>query len=158
MHTENGTSHKFRIFFVFLRKDEVITLQSFVSLSFFQHGGISLIGEHSPNSLCFVMPEDGKIILVSFFCSNVNIFRMTAVLWYCVKTPLLPSPSPVLLLMASQYISPSAKENETKRGLPCSGCQIHFQCGWSLTVGLCHDCPNNQIQAAAALETEVVLH
>lgn len=71
-----------------------------------------------------------KIILTSFLCSYVNIFRITAVLWYCVKTPLLPSPSSVLLPIASQYISPSAKANETKRGLLCAWCQIHFQCGW----------------------------
>lgn len=94
LHGENGTSHKFRVVFVFLRKDEVITLQPFVSLSFFQRCGVSLVGERSPSSLCFVMPEDGKIILTSFFRSYVNTFRMTAVLWHCVKTPLLPPPHP----------------------------------------------------------------
>lgn len=63
----------------FSQKDEVITLQPFVSLSFFQHGGVSLVGKHSPVCLCFVMPEDGEIIKMSFFCSHVNVFRMTAV-------------------------------------------------------------------------------
>lgn len=81
----------------FLRKDEVITLQPFVLLSFFQRGGVSLCVKHSPCSFCFVMPEDGKIILTSFFCSYINLFRMTAVLWDCVKTPLLLSPSSSLL-------------------------------------------------------------
>lgn len=82
--TKNGTSHKFRVFFVFSQKNEVITLQLFVLLSFFQRGGFSLVGEHSLSSLCFVMPEDDKIILTSFFCSCVNTFDewMTVVsLW-----------------------------------------------------------------------------
>lgn len=81
LHTKKGTSHKFRFFFVFLTKDEVITLQAFVWLSLFQHAGVSLTGKHSPNSLCFVIPGDGKIMLTLFFYSYVNIFW---VLWYCV--------------------------------------------------------------------------
>lgn len=72
-----------------------------------------------------------KIVLTSFFWSCVNIFRMTAVFLELWKTaPPHPSPSSALLLITSRYISPSAQTNETKRGLLCSGCQIHFQCGW----------------------------
>lgn len=134
---------EFSLFF-FLRKDEVITLQPFMLLSLFQRGGVSLIGKHSPSSLCFVMPENSEIILTSLFCSYVNIFRMTGVLWYCVKTRLLPSPSSLLLLIASQYISPSAKANENKSAVflvPNS-----FLMWTGLTVGLCHGCPK-QTQA-----------
>lgn len=53
--------------------------------------------EASPSSvhcLCFVMPEDAKMVLTSFFCSCVNIFRKTAAfleLWK--QHPPQPSPS-----------------------------------------------------------------
>lgn len=111
LHGKNGTSHKLRISFVFLRKDEVITLQPFVWLSLFQHAGVSLIGKHSPNSLCFVMPEDSKIMLTLFFCSYVNIFRVLCY-WFCVKTP-LPPPRPFCFSSST----PNVLANETKQCL-----------------------------------------
>lgn len=45
------------------------------------------------------------------------------------RIALLPSPYSVCFLSISQYISPSAETNETKRGLLCSWCQINIQCG-----------------------------
>lgn len=50
--------------------------------------------------------------------------------WNCENSTPRPSPSSSLLLITSQYIPPSARTNETKRGPLCSGCQIHFHCGW----------------------------
>lgn len=138
------------ISFVFTREDGVIALQPFVLLSLFQYGGVYLIGKQSPNSsLCFVLPEDGKIELTSFLCFYGNIFGMTEVLWYCVETPLLPSPSRLLPLIVSQYISPSAKANETKQDLPCSQCQFHLPCGWGSQWDYVMIGQNNQTQACS---------
>ena len=120
-------SHKYRTFFVLLRKDKVITLQPFVWLSFFQHGGgVSLAGKHFPISVCFVTPEDGGITLTSSLCSHVNIFIYECMVMVMYEN----TPPPRPLLLSSQYFSPSAETNGSKRGLLRSWCQIHFQCGW----------------------------
>lgn len=119
LHTKTGTSHKFRAAFVFLRKDEVITLQLFVWLSLFQGAGVSLTGKRSPNSLCFVTPEDSKIMFF-FFYSYVNVFWVLCY-WYCVKTP-LPPPRPRCFSSSL----PSVLAHETKQCVVCSWCQINF--------------------------------
>lgn len=112
LHGEHGTWHSFRTVFVFLIKDEVIALHPFVSLSFIQRAGVSLIDEHHPNSPRFVIPGDGNI------------------------HPTLP-----ILLIAFQYISPSAKANETEGGLLLFLVPDSSPMWTRLTVGLSHDCP-----------------
>lgn len=142
------------ISFVFTREDGVIALQPFVLLSLFQHGGVYLIGKQSPNSsLCFVLPEDGKIELTSFLCFYGNIFGMTEVLWYCVETPLLPITS------ASPHRFPIyfsiCKGKWNRPGSAVFSMPISFAMWMGLTVGLCHDWPK---QSNPGLQSEVLLH
>lgn len=106
------TWQSLRNVFVFLIKDEVIALHPFVSLSFIQRAGVSLIDEHHPNSPRFVIPGDGNI------------------------HPTLP-----ILLIAFQYISPSAKANETEGGLLLFLVPDSSPMWTRLAVGLSHDCP-----------------
>lgn len=119
----------------------MIALQPFVSLSFLKRGGVSLIGKHSPHSLCFVMPEDGQIILTSLFCSYVNIFRMTGALWNCKNcTPPLtilcvfPQPIPNIFLHLQRQMKP----NEV-----CSvlGAKLISNVDGTHTDHVNHDCP-----------------
>lgn len=84
-------------------------------------------------------PETAKSYWRLSFCSYVNIFRTTAALWYCMKSPPLPSSRPLVLsssrmlpLVASQWFSPSAQANEAKRRLPNA-----FPMWTGLRVGIC---------------------
>lgn len=126
----------------------MIALQPFVLLSLFQHGGVYLIGKQSPNSsLCFVLPEDGKIELTSFLCFMViysGWLRSYGIVWKHHS-----SPSRLLPLIVSQYISPSAKANETDQDLPCSQCQFHLPCGWGSQWDYVMIGQNNQTQACS---------
>lgn len=152
----NGTEHKIGFSLFFSQKDEVITLQPFVSLSFLKRGGVSLIGKHSPNSLCFVMPEDGQIILTSLFCSYVNIFRMTGALWNCKN-----SPPPLTLLRVFPHRFPiyfsicRDKWNQTRSALflvPNS-----FPMWTELTLIMWIMIARNSQTLVAGMQTEVML-
>ena len=150
----HSTSHKFRNVFVFLRKDEVITLQPFVSLSFFSPGGVSLVGERSPSSLCALLCQ--KMAKLYWRLSSALMLihsEWLQALWDCVKTspssPRPPHPFPNIFLHLQTQMKPP------KEICCVSRCQIHFQCGWGSQWDYVMIAQNNQSQAVG-LQTEVV--
>lgn len=118
----------------FPRKDEVIALRPFVCcITLPEQWHVRyLIGEHSLNSLCYARQKTTQMYWrlsspsVVMYSERVRCY---GTVWKRHSSP-FSSLSSLLPLITSQYISPSANTNETKRDLLGLGCQIHFQHGW----------------------------
>lgn len=118
---------------LFSQKDEVITLQPFVSLSLSQRAAVSLIGKRSPHRRCFVIARGHQIYSDVSLLLSMNS-KLQPCFWGggCEKqhSPLPSSPSSLPLLRAAPiWISICTDKWKQTRPRCVFQCQIHFQRG-----------------------------